>query len=72
MMRDGAITHTQQTLGSVSIGTVLDVAEAASRWEAGAPGRGQTRGDLGGEGTRAPCTLGDRFTPAPKVKREVA
>jgi CO/xanthine dehydrogenase Mo-binding subunit len=72
MMRDGAITHTQQTLGSVSIGTVLDVAEAASRWEAGAPGRGQTRGDLGGEGTRAPSTLGARFTPAPKVKREVA
>jgi CO/xanthine dehydrogenase Mo-binding subunit len=73
MMQDGAVTHTQQTLGSVSIGTVLDVAEAASRWETGAPGRGPTRGDLGGEGTRAPCTLGARFTPpAPKVKREVA
>jgi CO/xanthine dehydrogenase Mo-binding subunit/aerobic-type carbon monoxide dehydrogenase small subunit (CoxS/CutS family) len=73
MMRDGAITHTRQTLGSVSIGTVLDAAETASRWETGAPGRGGTRGDLGGEGTRAPCTLGARFTPpTAKVKREVA
>src|SRR5262245_54682445 len=58
IMRDGAVTHTQQTLGSVSMGRVLEAAEKASRWEAGTPGRGEVRGDLGGEGTRQPCTLG--------------
>jgi nicotinate dehydrogenase large molybdopterin subunit len=73
MMRDGAITHTRQQLGSVSLGTVLEVAETSSRWEAGAPGRGATRSDLGGEGTREPCTLGARFSPAPaNSKQEVA
>ena len=62
MMRDGAITHTQQTLGSVSIGRVLDAAEQASGWEAGPAGmRGPERSDLGGDGTRPPCTLGARF-----------
>jgi CO/xanthine dehydrogenase Mo-binding subunit/aerobic-type carbon monoxide dehydrogenase small subunit (CoxS/CutS family) len=75
MMRDGAITHTQQVLGSVSIGRVLEAAEKASRWEAGTPGRGQTRSDLGGEGTRQPCTLGARLgAPGgkPDPKQEVA
>lgn len=73
MMRDGAITHTRQQLGSVSLGAVLDVAEASSRWEAGVPGRGATRSDLGGEGTREPCTLGARLTPATaSAKQEVA
>lgn len=62
MMRDGAITHTQQQLGSVSIGRVLEAAEKASRWEAGAPNeRGAIRGDLGGPDTRKPCTLGARI-----------
>lgn len=73
MMRDGAITHTQQQLGSVSIGRVLDAAEAAARWEAGTPGRGASRSDLGGEGTRQPCTLGARFSSSsPQPKQEVA
>jgi CO/xanthine dehydrogenase Mo-binding subunit len=76
MMRDGAITHTQQVLGSVSIGRVLEAAETASRWEAGPPGRGETRSDLGGEGTRRPCTLGARLgAPAEQPgspKQEVA
>ncbi len=62
MMKDGAITHTQQKLGSVSIGRVLDAAEQVSRWHPGAPVmRGPQRADLGGEGTRPPCTLGARF-----------
>jgi CO/xanthine dehydrogenase Mo-binding subunit len=74
MMRDGAVTHTQQTLGSVSIGRVLEAAEKVSRWEPGAPGRGAVRTDLGGEGTRKPCTLGARLgAPAmPATKQEVA
>jgi CO/xanthine dehydrogenase Mo-binding subunit/aerobic-type carbon monoxide dehydrogenase small subunit (CoxS/CutS family) len=73
MMRDGAVTHTRQQLGSVSLGTVLEVAETASRWEAGAPGRGATRSDLNGEGTRQPCTLGGRLSPRPaSSKQEVA
>jgi CO/xanthine dehydrogenase Mo-binding subunit len=73
MMRNGAITHTRQQLGSVSLGTVLEVAETSSRWESGAPGRGATRSDLGGEGTREPCTLGARLSPAPaNSKQEVA
>lgn len=73
MMRDGAMTHTRQQLGSVSLGTVLDVAEASSRWEAGSPGRGASRSDLGGDDTRKPCTLGARLSPAPaSSKQEVA
>jgi len=64
MMRDGAETHTRQKLGSVSLGRVLDEAEKAARWEAGPAGqRGPSRGDLGGPGTRAPCTLGARIAP---------
>jgi aerobic-type carbon monoxide dehydrogenase small subunit (CoxS/CutS family) len=59
MMQDGAITHTLQKLPTVSIADVLDGAEAASGWEAGAPTvRGETRGDLGGDGNREPCKLG--------------
>ncbi len=62
MMRDGAVTHTQQTLGSVSIAESLDAAEKASGWESGAPShRGPDRGDLGGHGNREPCTLGARI-----------
>lgn len=63
MMQDGAVTHTRQKLGSVSIGEVLDAAERSSRWETGAPtARGAVRGDLGGDGTREPCTLGARLS----------
>ncbi len=66
MMRNGAVTHTKQKLGSVSIGRVLDALEEVSRWENGVPGqRGETRGDLGGEGTRRPCTLDARFNEQP-------
>ncbi len=62
MMQDGAVTHTQQVLGSVSMGRVLDAAEKACRWDSGPVGmRGQERNDLGGEGTRPPCTLGARI-----------
>ncbi|MGB5215240.1 MAG: molybdopterin cofactor-binding domain-containing protein [Anderseniella sp.] len=62
MMQDGAVTHTRQQLGSVSIGRVLDAAEKASRWEAGPVSmRGPDRNDLGGDDTRPPCTLGARF-----------
>jgi CO/xanthine dehydrogenase Mo-binding subunit len=61
-MRDGALTHTRQPLRSVSYLRTLEAAERVSRWEAGAPTvRGDRRGDLGGEGTRAACTLGARF-----------
>jgi CO/xanthine dehydrogenase Mo-binding subunit len=74
MMRDGAVTHTQQTLESVSIGRVLEAAEKASRWEPGVQGRLGSRSDLGGPGTRKPCTLGARFAApdAPKTEQEVA
>ena len=71
MMRDGAVTHTRQKLGSVSLGRVLDAAEKASRWEVGSPGqRGPERKDLGGEGTRKPCTLGARIKPAGATAKE--
>ena len=73
-MRDGATTHTKQKLNSVSMLRALDAAEQASRWEAGAPtSRGQTRGDLGGEGVRPSCALGARFAAsADKARSEVA
>jgi CO/xanthine dehydrogenase Mo-binding subunit len=61
-MRDGAVTHTKQTLGSVALRAVLDAAEQVSRWEKGVPNvRGEHRGDLGGDGTREPCRLGARL-----------
>jgi aldehyde oxidoreductase len=62
-MRDGAVTHTRQKLGSVSFSRVLEAAEKASRWETGVPvSRGRARKDLGGEGNRQSCTLGARFS----------
>jgi CO/xanthine dehydrogenase Mo-binding subunit len=74
-MRDGAMSHTKQRLKSVSYVRALDAAEQASRWEKGAPvARGDVRGDLGGDGTRAPCALGARFDTAAgdKPQSEVA
>src|SRR5262245_9527624 len=65
-MRDGAVTHTKQTLRSVAYLRTLDAAEQASGWEKGAPvSRGATRRDLDGPGVRAPCALGARFAPPP-------
>lgn len=65
MMRAGSLTHTQQKLGTASIGRVLEAAEEACGWERGAVGqRGPVRGDLGGKGTRAPSTPGARFARA--------
>jgi CO/xanthine dehydrogenase Mo-binding subunit/aerobic-type carbon monoxide dehydrogenase small subunit (CoxS/CutS family) len=70
-IHDGAVTHTRQQLGSVSLSRVLDAAEKASGWEAGAPvSRGDRRGDLNREGIRPPCALGARF--AADTKREAA
>lgn len=61
-MKNGAVTHTQQTLASVSLDQVLKGAEEGSGWEPGAPtARGTLRGDLGRAGNREPCTLGARF-----------
>lgn len=72
MMRNGAVTHTKQKLGSVSIGRVLDALEAASGWEKGVPAqRGGTRGDLGSDGARRACALDARFVETP-AKSEVA
>lgn len=68
MMRPGSLTHTRQRLETASIGRVLDAAEQAARWERGAPRvRGPVRGDLGGPGTRAPCTLGARFAAPARI-----
>jgi nicotinate dehydrogenase large molybdopterin subunit len=73
MMQNGAITHTKQKLGSVSIGQVLEEAEKVSGWETGAPiVRGPTRGDLGGDGNREPCTLVPRHAAPVTPKEEVA
>ena len=70
-MHDGAVTHTRQQLGSVSLSRVLDAAEKASGWEAGAPlSRGDRRGDLNRDDIRPPCALGARF--AGDAKREAA
>jgi len=70
-MRDGAQTHTKQQLKSVSYLRVLEAAERASKWEAGAPtSRGDTRQDLASEGggVRAPCSLGARFQTDGKLE----
>jgi len=66
-MHDGAVTHTRQKLGSVSLSRVLDAAEKASGWEAGAPAsRGDRRSDLNRDDIRPPCTLGARFAASDK------
>jgi len=70
-MRDGAETHTKQKLKSVSYLRVLEAAERASNWEKGAPvSRGDARRDFAreGEGVRAPCTLGARFSEDGKLE----
>jgi CO/xanthine dehydrogenase Mo-binding subunit/aerobic-type carbon monoxide dehydrogenase small subunit (CoxS/CutS family) len=68
-MKDGALTHTLQKLGSVSLSRALDALEKASRWESGPPiSRGDRRQDLGGEGTRPPCALGARFALAASAR----
>ena len=70
-MHDGAVTHTRQQLGSVSLSRVLDAAEKASGWEAGAPvSRGDRRSDLDRDDIRPPCALGARF--AATEKRQAA
>jgi hypothetical protein len=70
-MRDGATTHTKQTLGSVSLMRALEAAEQASGWEVGAPTvRGPTRGDLGHDDVRPSVTLGTRFVS--DTKQEAA
>jgi CO/xanthine dehydrogenase Mo-binding subunit len=70
-MRDGATTHTKQTLGSVSLLRCLEAAEKASGWEPGAPAvRGDTRNDTNGPGLRPPVSLGARFAEA--ERREAA
>ena len=74
MMSNGAVTHTKQKLGSVSIGRVLDALEEASGWEKGVPAvRGETRGDLGSDGARKACALDARFVGAlaPSAKSKV-
>jgi len=66
-MQDGAVTHTKQKLGKVSITRVLDAAEKGCGWEAGAPtSRGATRGDLDRPDVRPPVALGARFAAGEK------
>ena len=63
-MRDGANTHTQQTIGSVALLQCIDGAAEAAQWEPGIPHRqqlGQQRRDFGLAGTRSPCELGSRL-----------
>ncbi len=73
IMCAGSLTHTRQRLDSAAIDRVLDAAEAASGWEAGAPGmRGPVRRDLGGPGTRAPCALGAGLAAARQTAEAAA
>jgi CO/xanthine dehydrogenase Mo-binding subunit/aerobic-type carbon monoxide dehydrogenase small subunit (CoxS/CutS family) len=68
-MRDGAMTHTKQKLGSVSLLRTLEAVENASGWEPGVSAvRGDTRKDLGRAGTRSPVSLGARFEHDRKQK----
>jgi CO/xanthine dehydrogenase Mo-binding subunit len=74
-MRDGAVTHTKQKLGSISLLRALDAAEKASGWEQGAPvSRGNTRRDLNRNDIRPTVALGARFAPGEKAteKQEAA
>ena len=74
LMRDGATTHTRQQLDRVLATECLSAVVSAAGWDAGVPfrqGAGRkARNDLGGPGTRAPCTLGASLA-APSRKAEV-
>ncbi|MGB7243084.1 MAG: hypothetical protein WBC93_13470, partial [Sulfitobacter sp.] len=71
MMKIGSKTHTQHKLSAASLDRCLDAAESESRWEKGTPNvRGDKRSDLGGDDTRAPCTLGARFTNGKSTNKE--
>lgn len=73
MMKPGSLTHTQQRLGTASLGMVLDAAESGSHWEAGPPTvRGAVRSDTHGPGTRKACTLGERFVVPADSRERVA
>ncbi len=68
-MHDGAVTHTRQKLGSVSLSRVLDAAEKAAGWETGASvSRGDRRHDLDRDGTRPPSAPGARFAATEKLE----
>jgi CO/xanthine dehydrogenase Mo-binding subunit/aerobic-type carbon monoxide dehydrogenase small subunit (CoxS/CutS family) len=70
MMKIGSTTHTQHKLTAASLDRCLDAAEKESRWEKGTPNvRGDKRSDLGGDDTRAPCTLGARFTNGKNIDK---
>ena len=63
IMRDGAITHTQHHLKSVSIGQVIDACAEAAGWEAGPPNvRGPHRDDLKKSGVRKASVPGATLT----------
>jgi aldehyde oxidoreductase len=63
-MTDGAVTHTRQQLGLVSLSRVLEAAEAGSGWEAGAPrSRGDRRRDLDRDDIRPPSSLETLLPP---------
>ncbi len=70
LMRDGATTHTRQQLDRVLATECLSAVVSAAGWDAGVPfrqGKGnKARIDLGGPGTRAPCTLGASLSPPQK------
>ena len=64
-MRDGAITHTRQQIGPVSMLKTLEAATGAAGWTPAVPfTRGPHRTDLGRAGTRQPCALDARLHPA--------
>ncbi|HYF16663.1 MAG TPA: molybdopterin cofactor-binding domain-containing protein [Ramlibacter sp.] len=72
LMRDGATTHTRQPLDRVLAVDCLEAVVKAAGWDSGVPHRqglgAPARTDLGGDGTRAPCTLGASLPPANTVK----
>ena len=52
-MSEGAVTHTKQKLGKVSMTKVLEACAKKASWEVGpSNSRGEIRGDLNGPGTR--------------------
>jgi aerobic-type carbon monoxide dehydrogenase small subunit (CoxS/CutS family) len=67
LMRDGATTHTRQQLDRVLAVECLQGVVEVAGWDAGVPHRqGEglpPRQDVGGPGTRQPCTLGARLPP---------
>ena len=71
LMRDGATTHTRQTIDRVLAVDCLNAVVDLAGWDQGVPNRHgngkESRKDIGQSGIRQACTLGTHLRQGEKV-----